>query len=65
MTSSLSFILYKRLAIILMTNGKISNFKIIIRDILLSNKLVNSITQFVNYRLINKTLLTIVSNKDQ
>lgn len=65
MISSLSFILYKRLAIILMTNGKISNFKIIIRDILLSNKLVNSITQFVNYRLINKTLLTIVSNKDQ
>lgn len=65
MTSSLSFILYKRLAIILMTNGKISNFKIIIRDILLSNKLVNSITRFVNYRLINKTLLTIVSNKDQ
>lgn len=65
MTSSLSFILYKRLAIILMTNGKISNFKIIIRDILLSNKLVNSITQFVNYRLINKTLLTIVSNKDR
>lgn len=65
MTSSLSFILYKRLAIILMTNGKISNFKIIIRDILLSNKLINSITQFVNYRLINKTLLTIVSNKDQ
>lgn len=65
MTSSLSFILYKRLAIILMANGKISNFKIIIRDILLSNKLVNSITQFVNYRLINKTLLTIVSNKDQ
>lgn len=65
MTSSLSFILYKRLAIILMTNGKISNFKIIIRDILLSNKLINSITQFVNYRLINKTLLTIVSNKDR
>lgn len=65
MTSSLSFILYKRLAITLMTNGKISNFKIIIRDILLSNKLVNSITQFVNYRLINKTLLTIVSNKDR
>lgn len=65
MTSSLSFILYKRLAIILMTNGKISNFKIIIRDILLSNKLVNSMIQFVNYRLINKTLLTIVSNKDQ
>lgn len=62
MTSSLSFILYKRLAITLMTNGKISNFKIIIRDILLSNKLVNTI---VNYRLINKTLLTIVSNKDQ